>query len=77
MFATYVFGILAISGILLPDWEFFDRDFSQWVYPMSADNDSAQNPRSKRFRFYPVRVVLYTTIYSFGLYKWWMYVFNT
>ncbi|PIA52150.1 hypothetical protein AQUCO_01000197v1 [Aquilegia coerulea] len=77
MFATYVYGILGIAGILLPDWEFFDRDFSQWVYPMSADTDSTQPPRSKRFRIYPMRVILYTMIYSFGLYKWWMYVFNT
>jgi hypothetical protein len=23
---TYSFGILAIAGVLLSDWEFFDRD---------------------------------------------------
>ncbi|XP_020257436.1 signal peptidase complex-like protein DTM1 isoform X2 [Asparagus officinalis] len=32
--ATYIFGILGISGILLPDWEFFDRDFKEWFSPM-------------------------------------------
>lgn len=38
MVATYIFGILAVCGILLPDWEFFDRDFSQWFTPMPADS---------------------------------------
>ncbi|KAK9116367.1 hypothetical protein Sjap_015314 [Stephania japonica] len=75
MFATYAFGLFAIAGILLPDWDFFDRDFSEWVRPMSA-TDSEQS-RSKRFRVYPIRLTVYTTIYGFGLYKWWIFVFNS
>ena len=29
---------------------------------------------SNRFKPYPLRVAMLTTIYGFGLYKWWMYV---
>ncbi|XP_072994037.1 signal peptidase complex-like protein DTM1 [Typha latifolia] len=36
MIATYAFGVGGIAGIFLPDWEFFDRDFSQWFTPMPA-----------------------------------------
>ncbi|CAD6217042.1 unnamed protein product [Miscanthus lutarioriparius] len=39
--ATYGFGILAIAGVLLPDWEFFDRDYSQWLTPMPASRRTA------------------------------------
>jgi hypothetical protein len=38
---TYGFGILAIAGVLLPDWEFFDRDYSQWLTPMPASRRTA------------------------------------
>ncbi|KAG8079685.1 hypothetical protein GUJ93_ZPchr0007g4456 [Zizania palustris] len=38
---TYGFGILAIAGVLLPDWEFFDRDYSQWITPMPASRRTA------------------------------------
>ncbi|KAF6148730.1 hypothetical protein GIB67_019338 [Kingdonia uniflora] len=48
MLVTYVFGLFAVSGILLPDWEYFDRDVSQWVYPMPADRNSANRPGSTR-----------------------------
>lgn len=34
MMATYIFGLLGIAGLVLPDWEFFDRDFSEWFSPM-------------------------------------------
>ncbi|KAL5982195.1 hypothetical protein ACLOJK_016265 [Asimina triloba] len=50
MIATYVFGLLAISGVLLPDWEFFDRDFSKWLTPMPARDRSA--PASQPLRFF-------------------------
>jgi hypothetical protein len=39
--ATYGFGVLAVAGVLLPDWEFFDRDFSQWLTPMPASRRTA------------------------------------
>ena len=34
MIATYAFGLLGIAGLLLPDWEFFDRDYKEWFSPM-------------------------------------------
>ncbi|MQL80061.1 hypothetical protein Taro_012499 [Colocasia esculenta] len=77
MIATYAFGILAICGVVLPDWEFFDRDFSEWFSPMPADRPSAGAaavPDDIRFKFYPLRVALFVAVYSFGLYKWWSFI---
>ncbi|TYJ36108.1 hypothetical protein E1A91_A05G285300v1 [Gossypium mustelinum] len=74
---TYAFGMLGISGILLPDWDFFDRDFSRWPYPVTADERAALQARRsgfKRYRIYPMRLIIYTTIYSISLYKWWIFV---
>ncbi|XP_010267769.1 PREDICTED: signal peptidase complex-like protein DTM1 [Nelumbo nucifera] len=79
MIVTYFSGLFAIAGLLLPDWEFFDRDFSQWFYPMTTeqgDANSSQRSKSTGFRIYPLRIILYTTVYGFGLYKWWMFVSN-
>ncbi|XXG61254.1 hypothetical protein AAC387_Pa04g2960 [Persea americana] len=76
MFATYFFGLFAIAGLVLPDWEFFDRDFSQWFTPMPAHGNPSQKSNSTRFRIYPLRMVVLTTIYGFGLYKWWMFITN-
>ncbi|XP_068638779.1 signal peptidase complex-like protein DTM1 [Aristolochia californica] len=79
MFATYVFGLLAIAGVVLPDWEFFDRDFKEWFSPLPFDKrnrNSVGNSTAIRFKLYPGRLVLYTTIYSFGLYKWWKFITN-
>ncbi|KAG0492444.1 hypothetical protein HPP92_005842 [Vanilla planifolia] len=74
---TYAYGIIGISGVLLPDWEFFDRDFSQWFTPMAAPRGSAANRLPTiRFKLYPMRVALLSTIYCFGIYKWWMYVLS-
>ncbi|XP_059637184.1 signal peptidase complex-like protein DTM1 [Cornus florida] len=80
MLGTYLFGICGIAGVLLPDWEYFDRPVSQWCTPLSL---SAQDIRMaslshdhtpSRFRFYPARLVIYTVIYGFALYKWWMFI---
>ncbi|XP_044475086.1 signal peptidase complex-like protein DTM1 [Mangifera indica] len=81
MLVTYVVGVLGIAGILLPDWDFFDRDFSRWCYPVTAEERAfalAQRQVSllRRYRIYPVRLVVYTIIYGFALYKWWMFVSN-
>ncbi|VYS48004.1 unnamed protein product [Arabidopsis thaliana] len=38
---TYAVGISLIGGILLPDWDFFDRSFSRWGYPVTAEERSA------------------------------------
>ncbi|KAG8493587.1 hypothetical protein CXB51_011722 [Gossypium anomalum] len=47
---TYAFGMLGISGILLPDWDFFDRDFSRWPYPVTADERAALQARRSGFK---------------------------
>ncbi|KAM0936923.1 putative signal peptidase complex subunit Spc1/SPCS1 [Dioscorea sansibarensis] len=76
MVVTYAFGIAGIGLIFLPDWEFFDRDFSQWFTPMPGQRrpGSDRAPDPGRFRLYPLRVSLLTIIYCFGLYKWWTIV---
>ncbi|XP_039024539.1 signal peptidase complex-like protein DTM1 [Hibiscus syriacus] len=77
MMITYAFGMIGISGILLPDWDFFDRNFSRWCYPVTADERAAlqaQRTGFKRYRIYPMRVIVYTIIYSVGLFKWWILV---
>ncbi|KAJ0960966.1 hypothetical protein J5N97_016971 [Dioscorea zingiberensis] len=76
MVITYGFGIAGIGLILLPDWEFFDRDFSQWFTPMPGQRrvGSDRAPDTGRFRLYPLRVFLLAVIYCIGLYKWWMII---
>ncbi|XP_024026220.1 signal peptidase complex-like protein DTM1 isoform X2 [Morus notabilis] len=37
MLATYVVGVVGISGVFLPDWGYFDRDFSRWTSPVTAE----------------------------------------
>ena len=41
MMITYAFGMVGIAGILLPDWDFFDREFSRWCYPVTAEERAA------------------------------------
>ncbi|XP_021775268.1 signal peptidase complex-like protein DTM1 [Chenopodium quinoa] len=77
MMVTYFMGLGGIAGILLPDWEFFDREISKWTQPVCVDDINRSDvlrPGSSRFRFYPVRTVIYVVVYSFGLYKWWTFV---
>lgn len=38
MLATYLFGMFAVCGVILPDWEFFDRSFSQWCTPINVES---------------------------------------
>ncbi|XP_074573749.1 signal peptidase complex-like protein DTM1 [Curcuma longa] len=80
MLGTYAFGILGIAGILLPDWEYFDRDFSQWSTPMPMPARRTPGVAlahdTFRFKFHPLRVTIITLIYSFGLYKWWKFLSN-
>ncbi|KAF5807737.1 putative microsomal signal peptidase 12kDa subunit [Helianthus annuus] len=75
MMATYLFGMFAVAGILLPDWEFFDRPVSQWTSPLSVPHMLPHSPPSpSRFRFYPIRTTIYTIIYGYAFYKWWAYI---
>ncbi|KAF3773171.1 hypothetical protein EJ110_NYTH55952 [Nymphaea thermarum] len=36
MVVVYLSGLLLIAGVVLPDWEFFERDMSQWTSPRAA-----------------------------------------
>lgn len=43
---TYVVGMLGIAGLFLPDWDFFDRDYSRWCYPITEEEKTALAQRS-------------------------------
>ncbi|XP_071696290.1 signal peptidase complex-like protein DTM1 [Rutidosis leptorrhynchoides] len=75
--ATYIFGMFGIGGIVLPDWEFFDRPVSEWTSPLSVPQSMLpphSTPSPSRFRFYPIRTIIYTIVYGYAFYKWWMYI---
>ncbi|KAI5355578.1 PREDICTED: signal peptidase complex DTM1 [Prunus dulcis] len=78
MMYTYVVGVLGISGLLLPDWGYFDRDFSRWTSPVSAEERASEVAQRsgliRRFRKIPMRLVAYATAYGFALHKWWMFI---
>ncbi|XP_076928821.1 signal peptidase complex-like protein DTM1 [Bidens hawaiensis] len=74
MMATYIFGMFAIAGIILPDWEFFDRPVSQWTSLSVPQMLPLSPPTPTRFRFYPIRTIVYTIIYGYAFYKWWVYI---
>ncbi|KAG5034556.1 hypothetical protein AAZX31_04G099100 [Glycine max] len=79
MMATYVLGVLGIAALLLPDWDYFNRDFSRWPYPVTAEeraNSSihAQGSGFLRFANSPLRVIAYSVVYGYAMYKWWEYV---
>ncbi|XP_052191257.1 signal peptidase complex-like protein DTM1 isoform X2 [Diospyros lotus] len=59
MAATYLVGMLAIAGVFLPDWDFFDRDVSHWCSPISLHHSAAaaqpqSTPSSLRLCFLQV-----------------------
>jgi hypothetical protein len=41
MMATYILGVVGISGVLLPDWDYFNRHISRWPYPVTVEERSA------------------------------------
>ena len=56
MIVTYVLGVVGIGGILLPDWDYFNRDFSRWGYPVTAEERSSdidQGSGFVRYVFFP------------------------
>ncbi|KAL6179907.1 hypothetical protein ACLB2K_046578 [Fragaria x ananassa] len=79
MMVTYLVGVVGIGGVLLPDWAYFDRDFSRWGTPVSVEervsaNATAERSGLARFKRYPMRLAAYATIYGFALYNWWGFV---
>ncbi|KAJ1386839.1 Microsomal signal peptidase 12kDa subunit [Sesbania bispinosa] len=79
MMVTYVLGILGISAVLLPDWDYFNRDFSRWPYPVTVQEREAaaslaQGSGFLRFAISPLRVIAYGMVYGYAIYKWWKYV---
>ncbi|GJV26707.1 signal peptidase complex-like protein DTM1 [Tanacetum coccineum] len=75
--------MFGIGGIVLPDWEFFDRPVSEWTSPLSVAHmppaNSPPTPSSGSmmnlvFKFYPVRTIIYIMVYGFAFYRWWMYI---
>ncbi|KAL3619698.1 hypothetical protein CASFOL_034610 [Castilleja foliolosa] len=71
MAGTYLFGMLAIGGLVLPDWEFFDRPVSHWC-TVVVNRPSPSTPT--RLKLYPVRLLIYTTVYGFGFYNWLKFI---
>lgn len=49
MMATYVLGVVGISGVLLPDWDYFNRDFSRWGYPITAEERASHLAQGSGF----------------------------
>ncbi|XP_028771801.1 signal peptidase complex-like protein DTM1 [Neltuma alba] len=77
MLVTYIVGVLAIAGVLLPDWDYFNRHFSRWPYPVTADERASLPHHGSaflRFASSPLRVIAYSAIYGYAIYKWWDYV---
>lgn len=56
MIVTYGFGALAIACVILPDWDYFNRDFSRWAYPVTAEERASFLSHSSwftRFLIFP------------------------
>ena len=49
MLVTYVVGVVGIAGVLLPDWDYFNRHFSRWPYPVTADERASLHPHQSPF----------------------------
>ncbi|XP_054789192.1 signal peptidase complex-like protein DTM1 [Prosopis cineraria] len=79
MLLTYILGVLGIAGVLLPDWDYFNRHFSRWPHPVTARERAALLPHPHaspflRFASSPLRVTAYAAIYGYAIYRWWGYV---
>ena len=59
MLITYILGVLAIAGVLLPDWDYFNRDFSRWPYPVTADERTSLLPHRSAFLRSPLFLLIF------------------
>ncbi|KZV28907.1 putative signal peptidase complex subunit 1 [Dorcoceras hygrometricum] len=41
---TYLFGMLAICGVVLPDWDNFDRGVSRWCAVVTSEGMGRATP---------------------------------
>ncbi|KAJ0751567.1 putative signal peptidase complex subunit Spc1/SPCS1 [Helianthus annuus] len=71
MMATYLFGMFAVAGIVLPDWEFFDRPVSQWTSPLSVPHMLPHSPPSPSRSFFLLRRSL-LFVYLSSLINFWL-----
>ncbi|CAM8972082.1 hypothetical protein QQ045_029035 [Rhodiola kirilowii] len=74
MMVTYMFGICGIAGVLLPDWTYFNRDFNKWFSPVDLNEDVLQQSHKsvwQKWNIYPLRLIVYATVYWYGVRKWW------
>ncbi|XP_058787714.1 signal peptidase complex-like protein DTM1 [Vicia villosa] len=78
MLTTYVLGLVGISCLLLPDWDYFNRDISRWPYPVTVEERTEAaflyGSGFSRFTKSPLRVITYSLIYGYAICKWWEYV---
>lgn len=61
---TYAFGVVAVAGVALPDWEVFDRGFLEWTSPVPwiprQDSEPIVNaPRCEFFFLAACSLLLY------------------
>ncbi|KAL5076561.1 hypothetical protein RYX36_015545 [Vicia faba] len=78
MLVTYVLGLVGISCLLLPDWDYFNRDISRWPYPVTVEERTEAaflyGSGFRRFTKSSLRVITYSLIYGYAIKKWWKYV---
>lgn len=66
---------LCVSTVLDARRRLQGRRVGQSIGALSyGDLDLSLTGSLCRFRFYPLRVALLAAIYSFGLYKWWVFM---
>ncbi|XP_073029207.1 signal peptidase complex-like protein DTM1 [Primulina eburnea] len=72
---TYLFGMLAICGVVLPDWDNLDRGVSRWCTVVTGDGMARATPvTATRFKMYPIKLLLYGAVYGFAFCKWWSFI---
>ena len=74
MMATYVVGGLGIAGVLLPDWCYFNRDFSRWTSPVTAEERASHiaSTRSGSKRLLVSSFLFVTQLFNFNFFLFWI-----
>lgn len=86
MIVTYGVGVFFALLVAVPDWEFFKRHPWEWCIPMASDPQSAMAQKARfeilnnspkyaqRFKFYPLRMIMFIISYGFIFYSTWKYI---